>query len=168
MKRTFQPSNRKRVNKHGFRARMATKSGRMVIKNRRAKGRKRLSVSDKQKFPLPKRTLPKHIILKKNEDFDRIFQNGQAIHKDDVSAFFVNAAETKVGFSVSKKVRTKPQRNRIKRRLRELWRLNWQEFRLAHHIVFLGKPAVLKATFANLEKEFCSLLKEIEQSTIHY
>jgi large subunit ribosomal protein L34 len=49
MKRTYQPKNLKRIKKFGFRARNKTKGGKKVLKNRKIKGRRNLTVSEEYK-----------------------------------------------------------------------------------------------------------------------
>ena len=85
-KRTYQPNNRRRAKKHGFRARMATKNGRAVIKRRRAKGPQEINGSALLSFPLPKEAR-----LRKRAEFLRVYEQGKRIEGRFMTVFILPA-----------------------------------------------------------------------------
>ena len=79
MKRTYQPKKRKRARAHGFRARMRTRAGRLVLKRRRDKGRKRLTV---YAWTAPARAAgrrPKRGRLSRSAEFERVYRQGRSL-----------------------------------------------------------------------------------------
>ena len=109
MKRTYQPSNRKRKKAVGFRAKRKTKGGRKVLKRRRAKGRKNLTNAWWKKRLL---------------DFKSIL-GGKKISNKYLTIFFKklsdkNTSRLNISFVAKKKLGNAVIRNRIKRRLRNI------------------------------------------------
>ena len=117
MKRTYQPSNLVRKRRHGFRARMATKTGRQLIARRRAKGRKTLSTQIQ---------MVKLESLKKSNQFKKVLKEKKA-HTEYFSIFAArNFYESKlknnllISFVMKKKIGNAVKRNKIRRKLKAI------------------------------------------------
>ena len=108
---------------------------------------------------IKKFNLPKDEILQGKKNFDKIFKTGQTVSGNYVSIFYLSADSRKIGFAVSKKVKKAVIRNRYKRLLREIYRLNKDKFPEKSHIILLAKG--MSDDFWILKSEILELLNKI-------
>ena len=80
-------------------------------------------------------TLPKELILKKKSEIEKVLHSGKRIPGHIFNTFIYASGRTRVAFLVSKKIGNAVRRNRMKRLLREAYRLNRQQFE-GNEIIF--------------------------------
>ena len=99
--------------------------------------------------------------LKLNHIFQRLYRtSGQANGYLVLYARRNRTATNRVGITVSKKLGKANVRNRIRRRLREIYRLNEEQFLPGWDIVLVGRSKALDGDFAAMEKNFLALAKK--------
>ena len=159
MKRTFQPNNRRRHMKHGFRLRMRTRSGRAVINRRRAKGRKTLRLI----IPISATGIVEVERLQSHRDFVTVLKRRRKAGGKDIVVHYLvpddhhddddRTVHRRLGLAVSKSVGHAVTRNTVKRRFRVLARAH-EDLLPAHcDIVLRAKPSAATASFASLDQQ---------------
>ena len=158
MKRTFQPNNRRRHMKHGFRLRMRTRSGRAVINRRRAKGRKSRLI-----IPISATGIVEVERLQSHRDFVTVLKRRRKAGGKDIVVHYLvpddhyddddRTVHRRLGLAVSKSVGHAVTRNTVKRRFRVLARAH-EDLLPAHcDIVLRAKPSAATASFASLDQQ---------------
>ena len=86
--------------------------------------------------------LPKVCLLRKNREFDRVYRHGRRLHGKGFSLIYTHGAAdwNRLGISVQKKTGRAVDRNRIKRIIREAFRLHRESFPAKSDIVVTVRP----------------------------
>ena len=102
--------------------------------------------------------------LKKNYEFRRLYSKG----KSCANAYLVvycrknHSGRSRIGYTVSNKVGHAVVRNRIRRRLREIYRLHEDRFVPGYDIVVVARVRAVHSSYAVLERDFLRLAKKLQ------
>ncbi len=99
--------------------------------------------------------------LKKNVDFGEIYKNGSS-SADRYLVLYVkenDLGRNRVGISVSKKVGNSVVRHRVKRLIKESYRLHEESFHIGYDLVFIARVNAKDCTYKDIESAICRLAK---------
>ena len=101
--------------------------------------------------------------LKTNNDFRRVYRKGISAVRPCVVVYVRRAGQTtsRLGLTVTSKVGKAHTRNRVRRRLREIYRLHETGLRPGYDMVVVARPRAAEVTYKRLETEFISACQEL-------
>lgn len=101
------------------------------------------------------------ISLTKNKQFREVYGKGKSVPERLIVLYYKpnDLNQKRFGFSVGKKVGNAVVRNRIKRILREICRLNLDKVKNGFDYVIIARPRIIEENYLNIEKSFIKLLK---------
>lgn len=101
--------------------------------------------------------LPKEEILKKRKDFRRVLEHGKSWQSEHLRFFYKKANQRQVGFAVPKRLGKAVQRNRVKRLLREVYRMHRHAIE-SWQILVIAKDGARGVGLREIEREFVKFL----------
>lgn len=107
--------------------------------------------------------LAKSEILRRPEEISAIFKNGRFLRGRWFDAAFIRAPERQVAFAATKRFRTAVRRNHSKRRLREAFRLEKENFLVSAQLVLIGHENILHAPLDDLRREMRNVATKINR-----
>lgn len=101
------------------------------------------------------------IIIKKNLEYKAVYNCNNSFSDYNVVIFVKknNELSNRYGFTSAKKIKNAVDRNRIRRRLKEIVRLNEDKIKIGYDIVFMARVNAVNADYKELEKSFNKVLK---------
>ena len=105
--------------------------------------------------------LPKKEILRGRKNIDGVFLNGSRFTSNGITALWMNSISRKVAFFVSTKAGNAVTRNKIKRLLRESYRLNKEYFPLNVTVNFTVPREMHRPTFKSIQSSVIDIAKQI-------
>ncbi|RKD31372.1 ribonuclease P protein component [Thermohalobacter berrensis] len=99
--------------------------------------------------------------LRNSREFRRVYDKGKSYANKNLVIFFIrnNLEYNRIGFSVTKKLGKSVVRNRVKRLIKEAYRLNSCKIKKGYDIIFLSRIRAKNASYSEIEKAMLHLLK---------
>lgn len=105
--------------------------------------------------------MEKKFRLRKNMEFKKVYSTGKNFWNRNLVLYVRknNLEETRLGITITKKIGNAVTRNRIRRRIKEIYRLNIHRIKDGYDLIFIPKKNVIDISYKELESALIHILK---------